>query len=117
LGDTDGIAHFRTTKSAEIKERAEKARVRATGVGAQPCFRNSVLAAIQFMAARQLKSRDISLTLKSARVAETARLHRHKWIQHLWKGAKVSSFIPGAFGLLPNSGYMYQMAPNFCDGQ
>ncbi|OQD79093.1 hypothetical protein PENANT_c062G11803, partial [Penicillium antarcticum] len=84
LGDSDGIAHFRTMRSSEIKDRAEKARVRATGAGTNP-----VLAAIQFVAARQLKSGDISLTLKSARDAEAARVHRHAWVRHLWKGAEV----------------------------
>ncbi|KAJ6003544.1 hypothetical protein N7522_006236 [Penicillium canescens] len=86
LGDADGIALFRSMKSSEIKDRAEKARVRAAGVvGAA----NPVLAAIQFVAARQLKSGDISLTLRSAKDAEAARIHRGKWVQHLWNNAEV----------------------------
>jgi hypothetical protein len=82
LGDADGIAHFRSMKSSEIKDRAEKARARAATV-------SPVLAAIQFVAARQLKSGDISLTLRSAKDAEAARIHRSKWVQHLWKNAEV----------------------------
>ncbi|KAJ6045659.1 uncharacterized protein N7446_012523 [Penicillium canescens] len=76
LGDADGNAHFRSMKSSEIKDRAEKARTRAATV-------SPVLAAIQFVAARQLKSGDISLTLRSAKDAEAARIHRGKWVQHL----------------------------------
>ncbi|KAJ6090873.1 hypothetical protein N7499_003587 [Penicillium canescens] len=72
LGDADGNAHFRSMKSSEIKDRAEKARTRAATV-------SPVLAAIQFVAARQLKSGDISLTLRSAKDAEAARIHRGKW--------------------------------------
>jgi hypothetical protein len=67
-------------KSSEIKDRAEKARVRAA---------NPVLAAIQFVTARQLKSGDVSLTPRSAKDAEAARVHRGKWVQHLWKSAEV----------------------------
>jgi hypothetical protein len=87
LGDTDGIAHFRSMKSSEIKDRAEKVRVRAAGTATAGL--NPVLAAIQFVAARQLKSGDISLTLRSAKDAEAARIHRHEWIKHLWKNAEV----------------------------
>jgi hypothetical protein len=87
LGDADGIAHFRSMKSSEVKDRAEKARVRAAGTATAGL--NPVLAAIQFVAARQLKSGDISLTLRSARDAEAARIHRHEWIKHLWKNAEV----------------------------
>jgi hypothetical protein len=87
LGDADGIAHFRSMKSSEIKDRAEKARVRAAGTATAGL--NPVLAAIQFVAARQLKSGDISLTLRSAKDAEAARIHRHEWIKHLWKNAEV----------------------------
>ena len=89
LGDADGIAHFRSMKSSEIKDRAEKARVRAAGAASATAGPNPVLAAIQFVAARQLKSGDISLTLRSAKDAEAARIHRGKWVQHLWKGAEV----------------------------
>ena len=67
LGDSDGIAHFRTMRSSEIKDRAEKAKARA----AIP-----VLTAVQFVAARELKSGDLSLTLKSARDVEAARVYR-----------------------------------------
>jgi hypothetical protein len=84
LGDADGIAHFRTMRSSEIKERAEKARVRAANA-----TNSSVLASFQFVAARQLKSGDLSLALRTARDAETARVHRHEWIKHLWKGSEV----------------------------
>ncbi|OGE48058.1 hypothetical protein PENARI_c033G09528 [Penicillium arizonense] len=82
LGDADGIAHFRSMKSSEIKDRAEKARTRAATV-------SPVLAAIQFVAARQLESGNVSLTLRSAKNAEAARIHRGKWVQHLWKNAEV----------------------------
>ncbi|KAJ6013184.1 hypothetical protein N7522_003539 [Penicillium canescens] len=89
LGDADGIAHFRSMKSSEIKDRAEKARVRAAGAAGATAGPNPVLAAIQFVAARQLKSGDISLTLRSAKDAEAVRIHRGKWVQYLWKGAEV----------------------------
>ncbi|KAJ6176717.1 hypothetical protein N7485_003631 [Penicillium canescens] len=82
LGDADGIVHFRSMKSSEIKDRAGKARTRAATV-------SPVLAAIQFVAARQLKFGDVSLTLRSAKDAEAARVHRGKWVQHLWKDAEV----------------------------
>jgi hypothetical protein len=80
LGDANGIARFRTMRSAEIKKAAETARVRAA---------NPVLAAVEFVAARQLKSGDLCLTLRSAKDAEAARVHRHKWTSHLWKGSEV----------------------------
>jgi hypothetical protein len=69
LGDANGIARFRTMRSAEIKKAAETARVRAA---------NPVLAAVEFVAARQLKSGDLCLTLRSAKDAEAARVYRHK---------------------------------------
>ncbi|OGE50240.1 hypothetical protein PENARI_c017G09107 [Penicillium arizonense] len=65
--------------SSEIKERAEKARVRAVNAA------SPVLASIQFVAARQLKSGYLSLALRTARDAETARVYRHGWAKHLWK--------------------------------
>ncbi|KAJ6154968.1 hypothetical protein N7485_013337, partial [Penicillium canescens] len=68
------------------QEIAEKPTMLAAGATAGP---DPVLAAIQFVAARQLKSGDLSVRLRSTRDVEAARIHRHEWIRHLWKGAEV----------------------------
>ncbi|OQE60176.1 hypothetical protein PENNAL_c0312G08395, partial [Penicillium nalgiovense] len=84
LGDSDGIKLFRTKTPAEITKLAEKARVKA----AKATYGITVASA-KFVAARQLKSGDISLSLRTAKEAEIMRCHRACWVKHLWKGSEV----------------------------
>ncbi|CAG8126494.1 unnamed protein product [Penicillium nalgiovense] len=84
LGGPDGIKHFRTRTPAEITKLAEKARVKA----AKATYGLTVASA-KFVAARQLKSGDISLSLRTAKEAEIMRCHRTHWVKHLWKGSEV----------------------------
>ncbi|KAJ5186137.1 hypothetical protein N7472_010977 [Penicillium cf. griseofulvum] len=84
LGDSDGIKHFRSQTPAEITKLAEKARVKA----AKATYGITVASA-KFVAARQLKSGDISLSLRTAKEAEIMRCHRTAWVKHLWKGSEV----------------------------
>ncbi|KAJ5212863.1 hypothetical protein N7449_000032 [Penicillium cf. viridicatum] len=84
LGDSDGIKLFRTKTPAEITKLAEKARVKA----AKATYGITVASA-KFVAARQLKSGDISLSLRTAKEAEIMRCHRVCWVKHLWKGSEV----------------------------
>lgn len=84
LGDSDGIKHFRTQTSAEITKLAERARAKA----AKATYGITV-ASTKFVAARQLKSGDISLSLRTAKEAEIMRCHRECWVKYLWKGSEV----------------------------
>ncbi|OQE08720.1 hypothetical protein PENFLA_c128G00361 [Penicillium flavigenum] len=83
LGDTDRVRRFRTLTSAEITKAAEKARMKGARVDAV------TVAAVKFVAAKQLKSGDLSLTLRTAKEAEIMRVHRDVWVRHLWKGSEV----------------------------
>jgi hypothetical protein len=84
LGDSDGIKHFRAQTPAEITKLAERARVKA----AKATYGVTVASA-KFVAAKQLKSGDISLSLRTAKEAEIMRCHRTAWVKHLWKGSEV----------------------------
>ncbi|CAG8122318.1 unnamed protein product [Penicillium nalgiovense] len=84
LGDSDGVKRFRTYTPAEITKLAEKARVKA----AKATYGITVASA-KFVAARQLKSGDVSLSLRTAKEAEIMRCHRTAWVKHLWKGSEV----------------------------
>jgi hypothetical protein len=84
LGDSDGIKLFRTRTPAEITKLAEKARVKAA-----KATDGLAVASAKFVAARQLKSGDISLSLRTAKEAEIMRCHRLAWVKHLWKGSEV----------------------------
>ncbi|CAG8908412.1 unnamed protein product [Penicillium nalgiovense] len=83
LGDADGIRRFRAMTSAEITKAAEKARTKGARIDAV------TVAAVKFVAAKQLKSGDLSLTLRTAKEAEIMRVHRDIWVKHLWKGSEV----------------------------
>jgi hypothetical protein len=87
LGDAEGIRRFRTHTPAEITKLAEKARAKAAKE-AGPTD-GMTMAASRFIAAKQLKSGDVSLTLRSAKEAEVMRCHRLVWVKHLWKGSEV----------------------------
>lgn len=84
LGDSDGIKLFRTRTPAEITKLAEKARVKAAKV-----TYGLTVASAKFVAARQLKSGDVSLSLRTAKEAEIIRCYRDCWVKHLWKGSEV----------------------------
>jgi hypothetical protein len=84
LGDSDGVKRFRTQTPAEITKLAEKARVK----GAKEVT-GLTMASAKFVAARQLKSGDLSLSLRTAKEAEIMRCHRQVWVKHLWKGSEV----------------------------
>jgi hypothetical protein len=84
LGDPDGVKRFRTQTSAEITKLAEKARVKAAKE-----VDGLTMASAMFVAARQLKSGDLSLSLRTAKEAEIMRCHRQVWVKHLWKGSEV----------------------------
>ncbi|OJJ68067.1 hypothetical protein ASPBRDRAFT_68298 [Aspergillus brasiliensis CBS 101740] len=83
LGDPDGVLRYRRMISKEILAKAEKARIQVCQAEASP-----PLAAAKFVAARQLRSGDLSLTLRSAAEAEAARNHP-AWASKLWKGATI----------------------------
>ncbi|KAF4210539.1 hypothetical protein CNMCM5878_004249 [Aspergillus fumigatiaffinis] len=70
LPDPGAVQTFRRPRAVEIKNRAEKARVKASRVSLA-----ATLASVQFVAARQLKSGDLSLSLRTAQEAEIARCH------------------------------------------
>jgi hypothetical protein len=61
LPDTGAVKTFRRLRAVEIKNRTEKARVKASKTAVAV-----TLAAVQFIAARQLKLGDLSLSLRSA---------------------------------------------------
>ncbi|KAJ5804660.1 uncharacterized protein N7518_000963 [Penicillium psychrosexuale] len=84
LGDSNGIKLFRTRTPAKITKLAEKARVK----GAKATHGVTVVSA-KFVAARQLKSGDISLSLRTAKEAEIMRCYCACWVKHLWKGSEV----------------------------
>ena len=84
LGDSDGVKRFRTYTPAEITKLAEKARVKAAKEAD-----GLTMASAMFVAARQLKSGDLSLSLRTAKEAEIMRCHRQVWVKHLWKGSEV----------------------------
>ena len=84
LGDSDGIKYFRAQTPAEITKLAERARTKA----AKATYGLTVASA-KFIAAKQLKSGDISLSLRTAKEAEIMRCHRESWVKHLWKGSEV----------------------------
>ncbi|CAG8410143.1 unnamed protein product [Penicillium salamii] len=71
LGDSDGVKRFRTHTPAEITKLVEKARVK----GAKEVD-GLTMASAMFVAARQLKSGDLSLSLRTAKEAEIMRCHR-----------------------------------------
>jgi hypothetical protein len=83
LPDAGAVKTFRRLRAVEIKNRTEKARVKASKTAVAV-----TLAAVQFVAARQLKSGDLSLSLRSAQEAEIARCHP-SWASALHKGAVV----------------------------
>ncbi|GIC94979.1 uncharacterized protein Aud_002311 [Aspergillus udagawae] len=70
LPDPGAVQTFRRLRAVEIKNRAEKARVKASKETLA-----ATLASVQFVAARQLKSGDLSLSLRTAQEAEIARCH------------------------------------------
>jgi hypothetical protein len=65
LPDAGAVKTFRRLRAVEIKNRIEKARVKASKTAVAV-----TLAAVQFVAARQLKSGDLSLSLRSAQEAK-----------------------------------------------
>jgi hypothetical protein len=83
LPDAGAVKTFRRLRAVEIKNRTEKARVKASKTAVAV-----TLATVQFVAARQLKSGDLSLSLRSAQEAEIARCHP-SWASALHKGAVV----------------------------
>jgi hypothetical protein len=83
LPDAGAVKTFRRLRAVEIKNRTEMARVKASKTAVAV-----TLAAVQFVAARQLKSGDLSLSLRSAQEAEIARCHP-SWASALHKGAVV----------------------------
>jgi hypothetical protein len=87
LGDPEGIRRFRTYTPSEITKLADKARVK--GAKEAGPTDGMTMAAARFIAAKQLKSGDVSLTLQSAMQAEVMRCHRLVWVKHLWKGSEV----------------------------
>ncbi|GIK07702.1 hypothetical protein Aspvir_003369 [Aspergillus viridinutans] len=73
LGDAAGIKRFRALTPANIRRKAQQARDKAyISTLDQP-----TLSAIQFIAAHQLKSDNLSLSLRSAKEAEVAHLHQN----------------------------------------
>ncbi|KAJ5195635.1 uncharacterized protein N7498_009073 [Penicillium cinerascens] len=70
LGDEDAIKRYRGMTAKDIKRRAKRAKV-------DTAHRHGVvtLASVAFVAVRQLKSGDLSLTMRSAKEAEIARAH------------------------------------------
>lgn len=86
LGDSATVETFRKLKHTEIRLRAERARLKGSKTDEA-----ATLAATQFVAARQLKSGDLSLTLRNAKEAEIARCHR-SWVTSL--GAKATIRLP-----------------------
>ncbi|KAF7171747.1 hypothetical protein CNMCM5623_004039 [Aspergillus felis] len=83
LPDAGAVSTFRRLKAVEIKNRAEKARVKASREAMA-----ATLASIKFVAARQLKSGDLSLSLQTAQQAEIARCHPG-WAKAFHQGAIV----------------------------
>ncbi|KAJ1706369.1 hypothetical protein NYO67_11485 [Aspergillus flavus] len=86
LGDSATVETFRKLKHTEIRLRAERARLKGSKTDEA-----ATLASTQFVAARQLKSGDLSLTLRNAKEAEIARCHR-SWVTSL--GAKATIRLP-----------------------
>ncbi|OQE11198.1 hypothetical protein PENFLA_c078G05909 [Penicillium flavigenum] len=76
LGDTDRVRRFRALTSAEITKAAEKARTKGARID------TVIVAAVKFVAAKQLKSGDLSLTLRTAKEAEIMRVHRDGVVVH-----------------------------------
>ncbi|KAF7174348.1 hypothetical protein CNMCM5623_007003 [Aspergillus felis] len=83
LPDAGAVSTFRRLKAVEIKNRAEKARVKASKEAMA-----ATLASIKFVAARQLKSGDLSISLQTAQQAEIARCHPG-WAKSFHQGAIV----------------------------
>jgi hypothetical protein len=84
LGDSDGVRRFRTSTPTDITKLAEKARLKAAKE-----IHGLTMASAKFVAARQLKSGYLSLSLRTAKEAEIMRCHRQVWVKHLWKGSEV----------------------------
>ncbi|GMG22196.1 unnamed protein product [Aspergillus oryzae] len=74
-GDPNTVRSFRRLKSTEMKKQAQKACKRGARANSA-----ATLTSIQFIAARQLKPGDLSLSLRSAKEAEIAHSHRATWI-------------------------------------
>ncbi|GFF18982.1 probable RNA-directed DNA polymerase from transposon X-element [Aspergillus terreus] len=83
LPDAGAVGTFRRLKAVEIKNRAERARVKTSKAAAA-----ATLASVKFVAARQLKSGDLSLSLRTAQEAEIARCHPG-WAKSFHQGAVV----------------------------
>ncbi|KAA8648064.1 uncharacterized protein ATNIH1004_003947 [Aspergillus tanneri] len=77
LGEPAAVQSFRRYTTGEIKNRAEKARIKAACLASIP-----MLASIKFVVARQLKSDNLCLSLRSAKEAELARCHRDWLVVH-----------------------------------
>jgi hypothetical protein len=85
LGDSDGIKYFRAQTPAEITKLAEKARAKA----AKATY-GVIVASAKFVTVKQLKSGDISLSLRTAKEAEIMRCYRTTWVKYLWKGSEMA---------------------------
>ena len=83
LGDADTVKIFCCLTSAEIKQQAEKARRKGARTDTA-----AILVSVQFVAAHQLKSGDLSLSLRNIKKAEIARCHR-SWVLSLGNKATV----------------------------
>ncbi|KAI9045127.1 putative RNA-directed DNA polymerase from transposon X-element, partial [Aspergillus affinis] len=81
LRDVGAQKTYRKKSSAEIKDKAESARKKAAA--AIPALS---LARARFVSARQLRSGDLSLALRTATEAETARIY-DKWANCMSNGA------------------------------
>lgn len=93
--------------SKDIKKKAEKAKIDATHRHDVP-----TLASVAFVAARQLKSGDLCLTLRSAKEVEIARTHP-VWVKSLWKDAEVR-LPPVGEGYRVSSVFLYRRStPHF----
>ncbi|KAI9034750.1 uncharacterized protein KD926_006125, partial [Aspergillus affinis] len=81
LRDAGTVRTYRRLTASDIKQRAEIAKQKTCGqIGALS------LAKARFVAARQLKSGDLSLSLRYAAEAEAARIY-DQWINYLSAGA------------------------------
>ena len=87
LDDADIVKIFRCLMSTEIKQRAEKVCRKGARTDAA-----AILASVQFMAARQLKLGDLSLSLRNTKKAEIARCYR-SWVLSLENKTTVQLLI------------------------
>jgi hypothetical protein len=105
LGTKEAIQRFRSMTPKKIKDKAERARVRAARAQNSP-----PLAAAEIFAAGQLKSGDVQFVLGTAAHAEILR-QNDEWVKYLSQGASVRTptwgvvvhDIPGRACILPDN--------------